>query len=378
MMDYEALRLIWWLLLGVLLIGFAITDGFDLGVGALLRIIGKTDNERRVMINTIGPHWDGNQVWFITAGGALFAAFPLIYAAAFSGFYFALLITLAALWLRPVGFDYRSKLESVRWRNAWDWALCVGGLIPSLIFGVAFGNLFLGVPLSYDTMLRPSYDGGLFGLLRPFALLAGLVSLSMLLMHGATWLQMKTDGFIRARAQKLAIVTALSNLVLFVLAGLWLTQINGYEITSVIDANGPSNPLNKTVQLIEGGWLHNYSTYAWMIAAPALAIVAAVFTAFFSVKARAGWAFLSSSLTISGVILTAGFSLFPFLMPSSTQLAASLTVWDASSSKTTLGIMFGVACIFVPIILGYTAWGYWVMRGRLSEKHIEADAHQLY
>ncbi len=147
-MDYETLRVIWWVLIGVLLIGFAVTDGFDLGVGALLRIIGKTDDERRVMINTIGPHWDGNQVWFITAGGALFAAWPLIYAASFSGFYFAMLIVLAALWLRPVGFDYRSKLEDPRWRNAWDWALFVGGLVPALLFGVAFGNLFLGVPFA--------------------------------------------------------------------------------------------------------------------------------------------------------------------------------------------------------------------------------------
>lgn len=377
-MDYEILRVIWWLLVGVLLIGFAITDGFDLGVGALLRIIGKTDNERRVMINTIGPHWDGNQVWFITAGGALFAAFPLIYAAAFSGFYFALLITLAALWLRPVGFDYRSKLENATWRNAWDWALCVGGVIPALIFGVAFGNLFLGVPLSYDEMLRPSYDGGLFGLLRPFALLAGLVSLTMLLLHGATWLQMKTDGFIRNRAQKLAVIMAVANIILFALAGLWLSQLNGYEITSAINGNGPSNPLNKSVQLVQGGWLKNYSLYPLMMIAPLLGFVGAISAAFFSAKAKAGWAFVSSSVTMAGIILTAGFSLFPFLMPSNTQLIASLTVWDATSSKTTLAIMFAVACIFVPIILCYTAWGYWVMRGRLSEKHIEADSHQLY
>ena len=377
-MDYETLRVIWWILIGVLLIGFAVTDGFDLGVGALLRIIGKTDDERRVMINTIGPHWDGNQVWFITAGGALFAAWPLIYAASFSGFYFAMLIVLAALWLRPVGFDYRSKLENPRWRNAWDWALFVGGLVPSLLFGVAFGNLFLGVPFSYDEMLRPSYDGGLFGLLRPFALLAGLVSVSMLLMHGATWLQLKTDGFIRARAQRVGLVLGVATAVLFGLAGVWVAQLNGYQLLGSIDTNGPSNPLNKSVELVAGGWVKNYSLYSWMLAAPVLGVIGALACAWFSAKARAGWAFLSSSLAIAGVILTAGFSMFPFLMPSNVQINSSLTLWDATSSHTTLMIMFVVACIFVPLILAYTLWGYWVMRGRLNEKAILANSHQLY
>jgi cytochrome bd ubiquinol oxidase subunit II len=377
-MDYETLRVIWWVLIGVLLIGFAVTDGFDLGVGALLRIIGKTDDERRVMINTIGPHWDGNQVWFITAGGALFAAWPLIYAASFSGFYFAMLIVLAALWLRPVGFDYRSKLENPRWRNAWDWALFVGGLVPSLLFGVAFGNLFLGVPFSYDEMLRPSYDGGLFGLLRPFALLAGLVSVSMLLMHGATWLQLKTDGFIRARAQRVGLVLGVATAVLFGLAGIWVAQLNGYQLVGNIDTNGPSNPLTKSVELVAGGWVRNYSLYSWMLAAPVLGVMGALACAWFSAKAKAGWAFLSSSLAIAGVILTAGFSMFPFLMPSNVQINSSLTLWDATSSHTTLMIMFVVACIFVPLILAYTLWGYWVMRGRLNEKAILANSHQLY
>lgn len=377
-MDYETLRLIWWVLIGVLLIGFAVTDGFDLGVGALLRIIGKTDDERRVMINTIGPHWDGNQVWFITAGGALFAAWPLIYAASFSGFYFAMLIVLAALWLRPVGFDYRSKLEDPRWRNAWDWALFVGGLVPSLLFGVAFGNLFLGVPFSYDEMLRPSYDGGLFGLLRPFALLAGLVSVSMLLMHGATWLQLKTDGFIRARAQRVGLILGIATAVLFGLAGIWVAQLNGYQLLGSIDTNGPSNPLIKSVELVAGGWVKNYSLYSWMLIAPALGLLGSLACALCSVKGRAGWAFVASSLAIAGVILTAGFSMFPFLMPSSVQINSSLTLWDATSSYTTLMIMFVVACVFVPIILAYTLWGYWVMRGRLNEKAILANSHQLY
>ena len=377
-MDYETLRIIWWLLVGVLLIGFALTDGFDLGVGALLRLIGRTDNERRIMINTIGPHWDGNQVWFITAGGALFAAYPLIYAASFSGFYFALLITLGALWMRPVGFDYRSKLTNPTWRNAWDWALFISGIVPALIFGVAFGNLFLGVPLSYDQMLRPSYDGGLFGLLRPFALLAGLVSVSMLLLHGATWLQLKTDGFIRSRAQQVGGILGVSTALLFAFAGIWLSFLDGYVITSTIDPNGPSNPLNKTVAIAAGGWLHNYSHAPVLIIAPLLGLISPLACAWLSAKGKAAWAFLASSGSIIGIIVTAGGSLFPFMLPSNSQLNASLTVWDATSSHATLLIMFVVACIFVPIVLAYTLWGYWVMRGRVTAQSIQADSHQLY
>ena len=189
MIDYEVLRVIWWVLVGVLLIGFAITDGFDLGVGALLTLIGKTDDERRVMINTVGPHWDGNQVWFITAGGAIFAAWPMIYATAFSGFYLALALVLIALWMRPLGFDFRSKLEDKRWRTSWDWALFTSGFVPALIFGVAFGNLLLGVPFELDGNLKATYTGSFFGLLTPFALVAGLVSVAMILNHGATPLQ---------------------------------------------------------------------------------------------------------------------------------------------------------------------------------------------
>lgn len=169
MLDYESLKLIWWVLVGVLLIGFALTDGFDLGAAALLPIVGRTDSERRVVINTIAPHWDGNQVWLITAGGALFAAWPLVYAAAFSGFYWAMLLVLFALFVRPVGFDYRSKLANTRWRQTWDWGLFAGALVPSLVFGVAFGNLLLGVPFQFDGDLRVSYHGSFWQLLNPSA-----------------------------------------------------------------------------------------------------------------------------------------------------------------------------------------------------------------
>lgn len=377
MIDYEFLRLVWWGLVGVLLIGFAITDGFDLGVGALLTLVGKSDEDRRVMINTIGPHWDGNQVWFITAGGAIFAAWPLIYAAAFSGFYIALALTLIALWMRPIGFDYRSKLPNKTWRTAWDWALFCGGLVPALIFGVAFGNLLLGVPFEFDNTLRPTYTGSFFGLLNPFAILAGLVSVTMLLTHGANWLQLKTDGNLLARARIVSFYLSLVTVLLFMLAGVVVANIDGYVITSSVDPLATSNPLTKTVEAVSGAWLNNYSTYSWMLVAPVLGIFAGLGSAWFSKQQRGGWAFLMSSLMMAGIILTAGAAMFPFLMPSSSMPNASLTVWDATSSYLTLKTMFIVACIFVPIVLSYTAYSFYVMRGRIKAQDLDKP-HTIY
>ncbi len=378
MIDYEFLRLVWWLLVGVLLIGLAVTDGFDLGVGALLTLVGKTDQDRRVMINTIGPHWDGNQVWFITAGGAIFAAWPMIYATAFSGFYLALAVTLIALWMRPIGFDYRSKLPNATWRKAWDWALFAGGFVPALIFGVAFGNLLLGAPFTLDDTLRATYHGSFLGLLTPFALLSGLVSVAMLLSHGANWLQMKTDGQLRVRAQNVSLVLSLATFVLFALGGVYIAfGVDGYIVTSAINPDATSNPLLKTVTTETGAWLNNYSNYPWMIAAPLLGLASALGSAMASRKGNGWLAFIFSSLMMAGIILTAGFSMFPFLMPSSIMPEASLTVWDATSSLLTLKVMFWVAMIFVPIVLSYTVYSYWVMRGRV--KHEELDqAHTIY
>lgn len=378
MIDYESLRVIWWILVGVLLIGFAITDGFDLGVGALLTLVGKTDEERRVMINTIGPHWDGNQVWFITAGGAIFAAWPIIYATAFSGFYLALALTLIALWMRPIGFDYRSKLPNATWRKAWDWALFAGGLIPALIFGVAFGNLLQGVPFEFSPTLQPTYTGTFFGLLNPFAILVGLVSVSMLLNHGAAWLQLKTTGTLLARARAVSTNLSLLTVILFCIAGFWVAfGIDGYVITSNIDTGATSNPLTKTVIKESGAWMNNYQTYPWMMITPLMGILGGLGCAFFSKNNRAGAAFVFSSVSIAGIILTAGCAMFPFLMPSSTMLNASLTMWDATSSLLTLKVMFYVACLFVPIVLSYTAYGFWVMRGRIKKEQLD-QSHTIY
>ncbi|ATV41998.1 cytochrome d ubiquinol oxidase subunit II [Pectobacterium brasiliense] len=379
MLDYETLRLIWWGLIGLLFIGFAITDGFDMGVGILLRLLGKNDTERRVMINVIAPHWDGNQVWLITAAGALFAAWPMVYAAAFSGFYFAMILVLAALFFRPVGFDYRSKLENQRWRNMWDWGIFIGSFVPTLVFGIALGNLLQGVPLSVDMYLRLTYHGGFFGLLNPFGLLAGVVSVAMIVAHGAIYLQMRTTEALQRRAQKTVLIASALMSLTFLLAGLWvLFGIDGYVITSTLDKAAPSNPLNKEVVQQAGAWLTNFTAHPALWAIPALGVVLPWFTCLFSRVNRCGWGFLTSSLTIVCVILTAGITLFPFVMPSSFDPNVSLTIWDATSSQLTLQVMTILACIFVPTILLYTSWCYYKMFGRIDARYIEANKHSVY
>ncbi|RSN77273.1 cytochrome d ubiquinol oxidase subunit II [Acinetobacter haemolyticus] len=381
MIEYELLKIIWWVLVGVLLIGFALTDGFDMGAMALMPFVGKTDNERRAAINTIAPHWDGNQVWFITAGGALFAAWPMVYAVAFSGMYWALLLVLFALFLRPVGFDYRSKLENTQWRTSWDWGLCIGGAVPALVFGVAFGNLFLGVPFGLDETLRSQYTGSFFALLNPFALVCGIVSLSMLCAHGGSWLMLRTDGDLFHRSAKATQLMAAIFLACFLVAGAWLYfgSIEGYSYATAIDTNAALNPLAKEVVTnANHGWMNNYSTYPITIAAPVAAILGAILALISAGKQKAAITFTGTSLMIVGAILTAGFALFPFLLPSNIDPTSSLTMWDAVSSHKTLGVMTVAACIFVPLILIYTSWSYYKMWGVITSKHIEENSHSLY
>jgi len=377
MPDYETLRLTWWLLLGILLIGFAIMDGFDLGVAALLRVLTHDDDERRALLETVEPVWEGNQVWIILGGGAVFAAWPLLYAASFSGFYFAILLVLLGFILRPVGFGFRNKIADPRWRNTWDWILTISGVIPALIFGVAFGNLFLGVPFRYDDTLRMTYEGGLIGLLRPFALLAGVVSLTMLLMHGAAYASMKADEIIAARAARLLTWLAPAFAASYALAGIWLSfGIPGYSISSSVDVDGPSNPLMKQVAVTHG-WLSDGVLGGWACAIAAVALISALTVPLLARRTHHGRAFIASAVAVAGTILSAGFALFPFLLPSSLDPHSSLTVWDASSSRTTLGLMLIATLVFLPIVLAYTTWVYRVLRGRVSLAHVK-QTHGMY
>ncbi|AWI74104.1 cytochrome d ubiquinol oxidase subunit II [Parazoarcus communis] len=377
--DYPTLKLIWWILVGVLLVGFAIMDGHDMGVGTLLPFVGKNDEERRVVINTVGPHWDGNQVWFITGGGAIFAAWPLVYATAFSGFYWAMLAVLWALFFRPVGFDYRSKIHNATWRTTWDWGLFVGGAVPPLIFGVAFGNLLQGVPFHFDNNLVSYYTGSFWGLLNPFALLAGVVSTAMITFHGAIYLAHRTEGEIQNRARTAALVFGALMLVGFTGAGIWLAQGNfGYVITSAVDAAAQPNPMSKTVVQQSGAWFANYRDMPLTLIVPAIAYLGTAVGMLMVARGRTLTAFVASSFAIVGVIGTAGVSMFPFLMPSSTMPAASLTVWDSVSSHRTLGIMFWATIIFMPLIIIYTSWAYKVMSGKVTTAYIRENEHSAY
>ncbi|MDN2702846.1 cytochrome d ubiquinol oxidase subunit II [Janthinobacterium sp. SUN100] len=379
MISYETLRLIWWLLIGILLVGFAITDGFDLGTGILLPFVGKTDLERRVVINSIGPVWEGNQVWLILGGGAIFAAWPQLYAVSFSGFYLAMFVILVALLVRPVAFKFRSKREDPRWRARWDAALFVGGFVPALICGVAIGNVLQGVPFRFSADMHIFYDGSFFALLNPFALLCGLVSVAMLVMHGATWLQLKTDGPVAERARRYGSVAALATVVLYALAGvaLWL-WVDGYRISSTVVVDGPSNPLLKTAEVHVGAWFLNFAAHPWTWIAPALGLLCPLL-AFACQRARREVpALLASAAGIAGIILGVGAAMFPFILPSSIDPRASLTVWDSSSSHMTLFIMLVVTAVFIPLIVAYTTWVYKVLWGKVDAKAIKDDSGHAY
>lgn len=371
MFDYGTLREIWWLLLGILLIGFAVTDGYDLGLGAIYRFITRDDTERRMALEAIEPHWEGHQVWFVLGGGAVFAAWPALYAASFSGFYFAMLLVLLALILRPVGFNFRNKVTRPAWRNAWDWALTVAGAVPSLVFGVAFGNLFLGVPFHFTNNLLPIYDGAFLALFHPFALLAGVISLAMLVMHGAAFAAMKIEGVVGDRARAVAKVAAVVALAAFVAAGAWLTALPGHAVIGNLLTDGPSNPLGKQVAVETGAWLANQRAHPLLWITPALAALSMLAVA---VSRNRVLGFIASAIAVATIILTAGIALFPFLLPSSTDPGHGLTIWDASSSQTTLGIMLFATAVFLPLILAYSTWALRIMRGKVTRAHVEEQA----
>lgn len=374
--DYGTLRIVWWALLGVLLIGFAVFDGFDLGMAILLPAVARTNTERRVLINSVGPVWEGNQVWFILGGGASFAAWPPLYAVAFSGFYLAMFLVLLALILRPVSFKFRGKIDNAAWRTFWDWSLFAGGFVPALIFGVAFGNLLEGVPFHFDDELRTLYTGTFFQLLNPFALLCGAVSVAMLCAHGAAYLFMKTGEAPGDRARVAGIIAAVLTTVLFAIAGIWAyASIRGYAIAGAIDHAGPSNPLRKTVQIATGAWFSNYRAARWTMVAPLLGLVAPLVSAVFLALRRALAAFLASAVALVGIIATPGLAMFPFLLPSSSNPSMSLTAWDSSSSPMTLFVMLVAVILFLPLVLGYTAWVYRVLRGKITPQMFEAGRH---
>ena len=328
------LNTIWFLLISVLFIGFFVLEGFDYGVGILLPFVGKSDSERRRIINTIGPFWDGNEVWMVTAGGAMFAAFPHWYATMFSGFYLALFLLLSALIVRGVAFEFRSKDKHPAWRSTWDWLIFVGSLVPALLWGVAVGNLLKGLPIEADKQ----FVGGFFDLLNPYALIAGLASLSVFTVHGAIFLNLKSTDVIRDRARaatKKVGPVATGFILLFIVATpLWTDAFQR------LGMNPGLIPVTGLLSLVAAGLLIH--------------------------KDRMGWAFAMTCLTIACSTVTIFMSLYPRVMVSSLNPEWSLTIYNASSSQYTLMIMSIVALIFVPIVLVYQGWTYWVFRKRIS------------
>jgi len=326
----------------------------------------------------VAPHWDGNQVWFITAGGAIFAAWPMVYATAFSGLYFALMAVLWALFFRPVGFDYRSKVADPRWRSAWDWGLFVGSAVPALLFGVAFGNVLQGVPFQFDDTLRSTYTGTFWALLNPFALLSGVVSLAMIAFHGANYLIVRTEGDVQARVRKAALVFGGLMIVGFAVCGILVANMHGYTLVSGPEAGAAQSPVGKVVEMQAGAWLGNFNKVPLLWAFPALGFLGTLVGMVFAVRLKGVLAFIASSVAMLGVIFTAGVAMFPFVLPSSSMPGHSLTVWDCVSSQRTLGIMFWVALVMTPIVLTYTGWAYRIMRGKITLAHIEANDHSVY
>ncbi|HWG09894.1 MAG TPA: cytochrome d ubiquinol oxidase subunit II [Rhodanobacteraceae bacterium] len=373
--TYALLQMTWWLLLGVLLIGLAVMVGMDMGVGTILRYVGRNDLERRVVLNIIGPHWDGNQVWFILGGGAVFAAFPLIYATAFSGFYVVMLLLLWAMIVRPLGFEYRGKIASPAWRSVWDWSLFISGAIPMIVFGAAIGNLFQGVPFYFEWNITSVYTGSFLALLNPFAVMCGLLSLALSVMMGALTVMNGAEGLMRERARDLVRIAATAGIVLFAVGGFWVRSLTGFHLVGGPGAGVPQTPLQQIVTIGDGAWFANYSAQPLLWLVPAIGFLG-MFGALLSAqmgRSHQGW--WLGALAWLGVIGTAGVALFPFLLPSSSHPSMSLTVWNASSSKLTLAWMLGFALVFVPLVLWYTSWAFWVMRGKVRPEQIEHDEH---
>lgn len=330
------LNILWFLLIGVLYVAYFVLDGFDLGAGILLPFVGKLDKERRVVLNAIGPHWDGNEVWLLTAGGATFAAFPQWYATLFSGFYLPLFLILVALIMRGVAFEFRSRDENKVWRAFWDWAIFFGSFVPALLWGVAFANIVKGVPID-ATM---TYTGGFFNLLNPFALVAGLVSLTGFTLHGALFLSLKTAGEVSDRAKKWVNRAWLVCLVVF--AALILGGFTfGHLFTSFV----------------------SLPVIALLLAFVLLAVLGVMFA-----KGKPGLAFILSSVVVLLSTAAVFLQLFPNVMISSTDPAFNLTIYNASSSQYTLGVMAKVALFLVPVVLAYTVWSYWVFRKKVTAK----------
>lgn len=366
MLDYVTLKVIWWGVMCLVLIAFAITGGIDIGVNLLLTVIGKDDKQRRLILNAIGPTWEGNQVWLVTFGAGLFAIWPTVYATAFSVLYSALMIALLMLILRPPGFDYRSKIASPTWRKTWDTCLFVGSVVLSIIFGVAIGNLFIGLDFNFTRDVVVTHSGGFFSLLSPFPLLCGMVSIFMFMLQGALFLNYKLPQEFHDLMYRVIRRASYYFSLSFVIAGVYACLLlPGFTLMKIGDLNTALNLFNKSVAIIPSGWLNNYMQHPWLWVLPLIALSCARAALKLVKDGFAVTAIFVNSLGIAATVMTAACALFPFILPSHINPAVSLTIWDACSSYNTLAFALVALCILLPIILVYTAWVYRVMRGKV-------------
>jgi cytochrome d ubiquinol oxidase subunit II len=374
---YVILKLVWAVLLGVLLSGLAVMVGMDMGVGTLLRFVGKTDAERRVALNIIGPHWDGNQVWFILGGGAIFAAFPTLYATSFSVFYVVMILLLFSMIMRPVAFEYRSKVETGKWRATWDWAFLISGALPMIVYGAAFGNVMQGVGYHYDWTGQYYQDESfIFYLLNPFALLCGVMSLALSIQQGGTMLMLRGEEPIFSRARAAAIWGGIIGVALFIIGGFWVAHLKGFAMTAPVNPGAPATPLTgQSVAPVVGAWMHNYAAYPLLWVLPLLGVVGMLGAVLMNAARKPVIAWWLGAIGWVGAIFTTGASMFPFLMPSTTNPSQSLTVWNASGSAYNLGWMLLFALVFTPIIICYTSWCFYVMRGKVKVEYVTHDDH---
>ena len=374
--DYDTLKLIWWVIIGILIVGFAVSDGYDLGVGTLFPFVSRSDIERRIVLNAIGPTWEGNQVWLITAVAATFAVWPPVYATVLSGLYVALMLMIFTMIFRPVAIEYRSKLTSTRWRVLWDGTLFVASVVPAFLFGLIFGNVLQGLPFVFDNTLRVDYSGSLMSLFNPFALLTGVLGVAMLVMHGALFLQVRTQDSIYQRARLAALSAGAVFFVSFGWVGVWtLTTLDGFRIVSMPAADAVPNILAKAVTTFPGAWRSNFQEYQWTMIVPAVTVLSILLASTLSYFNRPAPAFLASAGAISGTIASLAISIFPFVVPSSLSPTSSLTVWDATSSQLTLMWMLVATAIVLPIVVIYTGWVYRVMRGKVTKQRIDEQTH---
>lgn len=379
--DYMTLKVIWWCIIGFVLIVYACSAGFDYG-GTLLMPFLKKESQRRLVLNVLAPTWDGNMTWVIFIGGALFIVWSVVYSTVFSGLYAVMFTVLWSNFLRPPGFDYRSKIDNPLWRRFWDFALFVSSIIPMFMFGFIFGNLLMGMPFSFDPIyLRSYYSGNFWMELNWIGILSGLVSVCILAMHGCSYICLRTEGEVRESFQKKQAVFGVLFLILFTASGF----VVAYHVPGYILQKSPiyptGHPLSNEVIVKVGAWVDSYRDHWWKIIGPVFAYIGVFFAIGGTKSKNYAWGFWSSCLAVGGTILTAGFSLYPFIVPSSTKPNQSITVWNATSSYYSLSIIFLLCIILFVIIFSYKIWAYmsiWRKNPILTEQEILKDTHSFY